>query len=48
MKTEEEQEKDKYDLKNNNSWMEEMKITKNGKKMKKSFQEFSRGSGPKN
>ena len=25
MKTEEEQEKDKYDLKNNNSWMNEIK-----------------------
>ena len=38
LKTEEGQEKSKYDLKNNNSWMDEIQDYKNGKKMKKSSQ----------
>ena len=48
MKTEEGQEKDKYDLKNNNSWMDEIEDYKKGKKKKESSQRFSRGFGPKN
>ena len=38
MKTEEEQEKDKYDLKNNNSWLEE----NDDKKWKENEEKFSK------
>ena len=43
MKTEEGKEKDKYNLKKNNSWMDEIEDSKNGRKMKKSSQRFSKG-----
>ena len=47
-KTDEGQDGERNDLKNNNSWMKEIEDYKNGKKMKKSFQRFSRGFEPKN
>ena len=37
MKTEEGQEKDKYDLKNNNSWMEEIEDYKKWKENEEKF-----------
>ena len=48
MKTEEGQEKAKYDLMNNNSWMNEIKDYKKSKEMKKSSQRYgSDFFGPK-
>ena len=47
MTTEEGHEKDEYELKNNNSWMEEIEDYKKWKENEEKIRRTSRDSGPK-